>query len=358
MVNNLQMANVEVFYINLRICVLFFISAALFALALKIYNKPTTKDKRKEHKDVISPILAEVLVDGKIDIKNLILATIVELQIKGNIAIMNDNVIELLNKNNLNSHEIQLVDMIFLDKKLITINEINDRFVYNQFTKVNFVESMSRISEEIQTKLYELKVFSKRKMLVLNLISYISLLILVNLPAIIVNASFTQYTGYLLLTVIINIVATCRFFSRLIVNNEVLNVFRLEFGSLSQNATFTVLFIITSLMLITMLPLIKISLISIIAIFITFIVNLMTLRMTKNNVLSEKGLEERKKVLELKNFLEDYEFRKYENGESYIVWDEYFAYAAALGVSNPVILDVYKKWHRLNIKLAFTNNLI
>ena len=84
----------------------------------------------------------------------------------------------------------------------------------------------------------------------------------------------------------------------------------------------------------------------------------MTLKMMKNNVLSEKGLNERKKVLELKNFLKDYEFRKYENSESYIIWDEYFAYAAALGVPNAVILDVYKKWYKLNIKLSFTNNLI
>lgn len=350
--------NIEIFYINMRICVLFFISAALFILAIKISNKPAAKEKRKDYKSVISPILAEVLVDGKIDIKNLILTTIVELQIKGNIAIMNDNVIELLNKNNLSSHELQLVDMIFLEKKIITINEINDRFVYNQFTKVDFVESMSKISQEIQTKLYELNVFSKRKMLLLNLVSYISMLILINLPTIIVNASFSQYTGYLLLTFIISLIASYRFFSRLIGNNELLNALRLEFGSLGQNTLFTMLFVITILVLFTMLPIIKISFISILAILVTYIVNLSTLRMTKNNVLSEKGLEERKKVLELKNYLNEYEFRKYENGESYIIWDEYFAYAAALGVSNPVILDVYKKWHRLNIKLSFTNNLI
>ena len=84
MVDNLQIANIEVFYINLRICVLFFISAALFVCAIKLSNKITTKEKRKDYKNVISPILSEVLVDGKIDIKNLILTTIVELQIKGN----------------------------------------------------------------------------------------------------------------------------------------------------------------------------------------------------------------------------------------------------------------------------------
>ena len=46
----------------------------------------------------------------------------------------------------------------------------------------------------------------------------------------------------------------------------------------------------------------------------------------------ELPLEERRKILELKNFLETYDFRKFENGESYIVWNEYFAYAAALAL--------------------------
>ena len=80
--------------------------------------------------------------------------------------------------------------------------------------------------------------------------------------------------------------------------------------------------------------------------------------MAKNNVLSDKGLEERRKILELKNFLETYDFRKFENGESYIVWNEYFAYAAAFGISNPVISDIYKTWNKLDMSLGFTKNLI
>ena len=104
METTLYSAEAEMSMINLRICILFFISALLLWTAIKISKKISTKTKSKEYKGVISPILAEVLVDGKIDIKNLILTTIVELQIKKNIVIVNDNLIELLHKNNLSLH--------------------------------------------------------------------------------------------------------------------------------------------------------------------------------------------------------------------------------------------------------------
>lgn len=358
MENAVYTANVEIAFINIRICILFFISILLLYSVTRVSKKVTTKNKSKEYKNVISPILAEVLVDGKIDIKNLILTTIVELQIKGNIAIVNDNVVELLHKNNLNLHELYLVDMIFLDKKVITFNDINDRFVYSMFAKANFMESMSKISREIQSKLYELNLFSKRKMIKLNLASYISLLILINLPTIILKANFTHYTIYLLLTGFISLIATAIFFSRLMGDFDLIDCFKIEFGSIRKNTGMTILFIGTSAILLSILPIIKYSVISILGAWLIYVVNIITLMMTKNNVLSDKGVEEKIKVLELKNFLEDYEFRKYENGEIYIIWDEYFSYAAAFGIQNPVISEIFKNWNKLDTTLTFTNNLI
>lgn len=356
--NELYSASAEIYMVNIRICVLFLISVLLLVIAIKTSRKYNTKNKSKEYKGVISPILAEVLVDGKIDIKNLVLTTIVELQIKGNIDIVNDNVIELLHKNNLSLHELYLVDMIFLDKKVITFNEINDRFVYSKFAKANFIESMSKISREIQSKLYEMKVFSKRKMVILNLNSYLSMLILINLPSIIAKANLTQYTMYLFITVFISVIASVVFFSRLLGENNLVDSFKIEFGRIRKSTGMIALCFGTSAILLSILPLIKFSLSSIIGILIVYGINLIILGMTKNNVLSDKGIEERRKVLELKNFLEDYEFRKLENGEFYIIWNEYFAYAAAFGISNPVISDIYWRWNKLNITLSFTNNLI
>lgn len=353
-----QTANVEIFLINIRICFVFFLSAVLYFVAIKISKKTTTKVKSKDYKGVISPILAEVLVDGKIDIKNLILTTIVELQIKKNIVIINDNVIELINKNNLNLHELYLVDMIFLDKKSVTFSEINDRFIYSKFSKANFIESMTKISREIQTKLYELKVFSKSRMIALNLTSYISMLILINLPTLILKANLVQHSLYFILTILISIVASIIFFSRLLGENDIVDCFKIEFGTLKKSTGMIILCLCTITILFSMFPIIEFSKASIIGILITYFINLKVLGMAKNNVLSDKGVEERRKVLELKNFLQDYDLRKMEYGESYIIWNEYFAYAAAFGIQNTVIYDIFRVWNKLDISLSFTNNLI
>ena len=91
-------------YANITISICFFVGMILLFLAHEIGRKPKITKKSSELTGLISPILAEVIVDGKIDIKNLILTTIAELQIKRNVAIVNDNVIELIHKNNLNMY--------------------------------------------------------------------------------------------------------------------------------------------------------------------------------------------------------------------------------------------------------------
>lgn len=352
----LNSSPIELAMINIRICTCFFISIILFFVAYKVSRKPKIVKKSKEYKGVISPILAEVLVDGKIDIKNLILTTITELQIKKNVAIVNDNIIELLHKNNLSIHELYLVDMIFLDKKSVTFNEINDRFIYAKFSTANFVESMSKISNEIQTKLYETNIFSKKRMIILNLASYLAMLIIINLPIIILNAGFSKYVSFFVFSITFSLVASAIFFSRLLAKGDIVDLLKMDFTSKTNGIIiFGSIIFIECILLVVIL---NFKLFSILGIFGVYFMSFITFKMAKNNVLSDKGLEERRKVIELKNFLETHDLRKTEGQETYIVWNEYFAYAAAFGISNPVISEIYKLWNKLDMSLSFTKNLI
>lgn len=343
-------------YINIIICCCFFVSIILFLFSYKISKKPKITKKSSEIADVISPILAEVLVDGKIDIKNLILTTIAELQIKGNIAIVDDNVIELIHKNNLNMHELHIIDMIFLDMKTITFNEINDRFVYARYSETNFIEKINKISDEIQSRLYEINVFSKRKTLTLNIISYLSLLLLINFPLIIIKATNSNIFVFTIFAIFLSIMATIIFFSRLLTTDSLLGSIEESFTQKKDAIGILIGFIITEML--CLLVILSVFDIFTIGILGFYAINLLILKRTKNNILSEKGLEERRKVLELKNFLQDYDLRKTENGETFIVWNKYFAYSAAFGISNPVISDIYKSWNKLDITLSFTQNII
>ncbi len=341
-------------FVNIVVCICFFISAAIFCGAYKISKKPKITKKNSDYTEVISPILAEVLVDGKIDIKNLILTTIAELQIKGNIAIVNDSTIELLHKRNLNLHEIYLVDMIFLDKKSVTFNDINDRFVYARHSTASFLERMSKIAFEIQSKLYEKNIFSKKKSLSLNVMTYLAILMLINLPIIVLKAANSTIALFLIFALFLSVMATIIFFSKL-TNQE--NISEIIAGTLKIDAIKILcnFIVVEAVLLWVILETINISMTAILGIYI---INFLTLRFTKSNVLSDKGLEERRKVLELRNFLLDYDLRKFENGEYYILWNKYFAYSAAFGISNPVISDIYKSWNKLEMSLEFTQNLI
>lgn len=342
--------------INVRVATCFFISIVLYVIALTVSRKQRVTRKNSDCKNVVSPILAEALVDGKIDIKNLILTTIAELQVKHNIAIVNDNVIELLHKNNLSLHEIYLVDMIFLDKKTITFDEINSRFIHARFSTADFVDSMHRISIEIQSKLYEMKVFSRTRTLILNFISYLAMIMLINFPVVILTTAKQGLYEFIVFSIIFSIIATVLFFARLFSNGDVVELLKLSVNPFGKKRYSFSGFIITEgILFLLMVINYEFSLISVIGVYI---INFLTLNMAKNNVLSDKGLEERRKILELRNYLATHDFRKYENGESYIVWDEYFAYAAALGISNPVISDIYKTWNKVEMTLSFTKNII
>lgn len=350
---------IEMVMINLRICLWFFVSFVSLLIIYYISKKPKTNRKSKEHKELISPILAEVLIDGKIDIKNLILTTIVELQIKKNIAIVNDEVIELIHKENLNLHEIYLVDMIFQDKKVVTFNEINDRFVYARTYESNFLEHMSKITDEIQTKLYKMKLFSRKKMIALNLLSFCCLIILTNLPSLLLNAGFNQYFIYAFLTVLVSVYVILYLVLNIFGKSEILKTNNIiDLFIYKKEIVILLVSIFSIILMFTMLPKVQFNIFSILGIIGIYGVNLIALKFSKNNVLSNNGQYEYKKILELKNYLQDYDFRKTYGRETYIIWDEYFAYAAAFGIKNAVISEIYGRWNKLDMTLWFTENLI
>ena len=93
---------------NLNDETLFYLPIFCFCLCLsiflKIYNSYIRrKDKiknngitnyKRDFDDILSPLLAEALVNQKIDIRELVMTQIIELKLKGNIQIINNEKIE------------------------------------------------------------------------------------------------------------------------------------------------------------------------------------------------------------------------------------------------------------------------
>lgn len=340
--------------IYIRIGILLLISMILFLVAFYTGRKPITTRKRKDHKGLISPILAEVLIDGKIDIKNLIMTTIVELQIKGNIEILGDDTIRLRHKENLEIHEHFLVNTIFGEEWVIRFKDINTKIYDQSNQNSSFVESISKISNEIQSKLYKMNLFSRKKMIILNLASYFSILLFINLPAIIIGNRF----GYYVFTLIISILASIMYFLKFTGKPINIDEISTNIPKLNKELFVIALVCITLLLINSVIKEVKFDLFWIITIFFIYLLNIISFKLAKNNVLSNSGKKERQKILELKNYLEDYNLIQGTGENTYIEWNEFFAYSVAFGIPNPVTDKIYSDWPNLNITLYFINNLI
>ena len=82
----------EYSYINEKIpslITLVIISIIIFAISFKINRKQKLNTYRRDTLDLVPPIIAEAIIDGKIGLKELIMTTIIDLNIRGNIKIIN-----------------------------------------------------------------------------------------------------------------------------------------------------------------------------------------------------------------------------------------------------------------------------
>ena len=120
-------------YINERIYILviiIIISVILLIISLIINNKKKATKYRRDTSNLVSPILAEAIIDGKIGLKELIMTTIIELSIRGNINIINNNTLELVSYNNLEIYERSIVNLLFKNKTIKFSNINNNKYFY------------------------------------------------------------------------------------------------------------------------------------------------------------------------------------------------------------------------------------
>ena len=150
-------------YINERIYILVIIitiSVILLILSLIINNQKKTTDYRRDTSNLISPILAEAIIDGKIGLKELIMTTIVELNIRGNINIINNDTLELVSYDNLEIYEQSIVNLLFKNKT-IKFSDINNTFANSNKSTIQFTQKMSLIKECFLEIFYSMNIFSK-----------------------------------------------------------------------------------------------------------------------------------------------------------------------------------------------------
>ena len=305
-----------------------------------------TKEYNREYEGLLSPILAEFIIDKKIDLKELIMTTIIELNVRGNIEIIDNDKVKLIHYEGLDDYEIDIVDLIFRKNDQIKFGEINDIFIYYNNEMPDFQKRMKKICKEIKQKLYNEKIINIKWNKIFNLLREILKIVLINLSlSIIVPLNTVTSIVYIFLNIII--------FSELkkepciilvkYVLLHVLIICIISIVCISGKSNFYYGFVNTILT-------------EWVKIFILFI-GIILYKKYKKDIYTEKGTEEYLKLIRLKNYLIEYSIIKERDLEETVIWDRYLAYATAFGMPNKITRKIYESVYKISKKLIITDLL-
>lgn len=344
-------------YINERIYILVIIitiSVILLILSLIINNKKKTTNYRRDTSDLVSPILAEAIIDGKIGLKELIMTTIVELNIRGNIHIINNDTLELVSYDNLEIYEQSIVNLLFKNK-IIKFSDINNIFANSNKSTIEFTQKMSLIKECLLQKIYSMNIFSKGLTFFNKSIGLCTILISINMPQIFLNVNSMKKI-FLILSFLITFyyiksnVGKKTIREEIITNNKKRNIIDIRIVFL----LILTIFIIIS----TSINVAKYHIMFFIFTLFAIFLNTYTAYRSQGIILTNEGKKQQLKLLELKNYINDYSLIKNRDLESVIIWDKYLAYATAFGIPNKITNSIYQGWYNLNINLQVVETIL
>lgn len=345
-------------YINERIYILVIIitiSVILLILSLIINNQKKTTDYRRDTSNLISPILAEAIIDGKIGLKELIMTTIVELNIRGNINIINNDTLELVSYDNLEIYEQSIVNLLFKNKT-IKFSDINNTFANSNKSTIQFTQKMSLIKECLLEKIYSMNIFSKGLTFLNKAIGLCTILISINMPQILLNNSSLMKKFFFILSLITTFyyiksnIGKKTIREEIITNNKRRTVIDIRIVFL----LILTVFIIIS----TSINVAKYHIIFFMFTLLAICLNIYIAYHSQGIILTKEGKEEKLKLVELKNYINDYSLIRNRDLESVIIWDKYLAYATAFGIPNKITNSIYEKWYNLNINLQVVEKIL
>ena len=345
-------------YINERIyilVILIIISVILLIISLIINKKKKITNYRRDTSNLVSPILAEAIIDGKIGLKELIMTTIIELSIRGNINIINNNTLELVSYDNLETYERSIINLLFKNKT-IKFSDINNTFVNSNKSTIQFTQEMSLIKKSLLEKIYSMNIFSKGLTFFNKAIGLCAILISINMPQILLNRINSMGIVFLMISLLITFyyiksnVGKKTIQEEIITNNKMRNII---------DARIVFIFISTIfIIIVTSINVARYHTIFFIFTLLTIFLNIFIVYHSQGTILTKEGKEEQLKLIELKNYINDYSLIKNRDLESVIIWDKYLAYATAFGIPSKITNSIYEEWYNLNINLQVVETIL
>lgn len=339
------------------------VSIILLVASIYINNKKGTKNYNKNFENLVSPILAETIIDGKTDLKNLIMSAIIELHTRGNIEIINDQTITINNYNNLKEYEMEILNLIFpVGTRTTTFTDINSVFKKSTKGTSEFSKGLAAIKVKILECLYDMKILSKELSNISRIITSIAILLLINITSIILFFDEGIDTSKSILYLFVfSAIAMYVYWNKSLkqsqIKEEAITVVKAMKDTRSSISIAVFIVALISLVFKMSLDLLNSSIELFLLTLIMIVLNIIIVKINNGNVLTSYGKKERLKLLELKNYINEYSLIKDRDLKAVVIWDEYLAYATAFGIPSKITSQIYENWYNMNITLQFISSV-
>lgn len=318
-------------------------------------KKQKVKNIRREWQDLVTPILAETIIDGEVGTKELIMTVITDLVTRGNIEIIDNETIHLIHKNDLAEYEKEVINLLFEDTSYIQFSQLKDVFIkLNSKTREIYID-IGKIKNDIIEELTIKGILSQKKKKIMSILRGI---LVINIVIMILTVSGLisdrETSAYVLVTTLVILVVVGSSKSKTAIE-KVDKINSLKDDSVKLKLTmimFGILMVLGILLNIRKAPVWNLIFMIIILLDLLFVF------MTKKQFLTRKGKEERRKILELKKYIEEYSIMEERDLQDTILWDKYLAYATAFGIPNKVTKKVYEEYMNANILLQTIEKII
>ena len=283
------------------------------------------------------------------------MTVITDLVTRGNIEIIDNETIHLIHKNDLAEYEKEVINLLFEDTSYIQFSQLKDVFIkLNSKTREIYID-IGKIKNDIIEELTIKGILSQKKKKIMSILRGI---LVINIVIMILTVSGLisdrETSAYVLVTTLVILVVVGSSKSKTAIE-KVDKINSLKDDSVKLKLTmimFGILMVLGILLNIRKAPVWNLIFMIIILLDLLFVF------MTKKQFLTRKGKEERRKILELKKYIEEYSIMEERDLQDTILWDKYLAYATAFGIPNKVTKKVYEEYMNANILLQTIEKII
>lgn len=314
--------------LNIYLIASIFMTIVIYAMYFIVKNKKINSNRIKnDWEDLVPPVLAETIIDGKMGIKEFLMTIITDLITRGNITVINDEIIELKNKENLKTYELKTIELIFQQKQRMKFSDLKEIFKTDNEKTTKIKDKIKEIKLSILSELEEKNLLDRNKktiMYIAKVISFINIFI--------VFLTFVGITGETDSTMLLSIILIVIYIISTIKQDKNVLV-RKMFNKKIQ----IFMFLQTAIVILLLSEnIFKMPIQYTISFFVILLLNIVFNRIIPTYYLSLQGEKERLKIQEFKNYLEKYSIIEERKLEEIVIWDKYLVYAIALGITNKI----------------------